>query len=205
MSDRLITYVACMEELKRRYFIAEKQLAEFEKQLDHAETSLDIVAFQLRKMIELIGFASMSAHLENYKALKPAFAKEWKFSDIMRRIERINPDCLPRPVEKVRLSEPGIDWRISFPLDNRMEVRELIQWHGQLNVFAHAKNPFKSMPDVSEQLKLLNSIMDSLRDHMWQHLYMIEKADNGYVIELNDVDQTVSAFKFKAQGENDVH
>ena len=205
MSNRLNTYLACMEELKRRYFIAEKQLMEFEENSDFSETSLDIVALQLRKMIELIGFASMGAHLDNYKTLKPAFAKEWKFSGIMRRIERINFDCLPRPVEKVRSSEPGIDWHFSFPTENRMEVRELVQWHGQLNVFAHANNPFKAIPDVSEQLKLLNGIMDSLRHHMWHHLYMIEQADNGFVIELNNADENVSAVEFQAQGENDVH
>lgn len=205
MKNRLETYIVCMNEFKYRFVLAEKKLEEFEGNPVHPEVALDLVALQLRKMIELVGFASMGAHLEKYKSLKPAFSKEWSFKEIIRRIEKINPDCTPKPVERRRSGEKGVNWHYSFPIEKRLTVRDLISWHGRLDVFAHARNPFKSPPELQVQLETLNSILEKLGDHVWHHLYMVEDADSGFIIELNAADEAVSVVEFKAQGENDVH
>lgn len=60
------------------------------------KADIDVLYLQIRKMFELMMFASISAHTLTEK-LSNKLQKAWNAEDILRTIERINPDFFPKP------------------------------------------------------------------------------------------------------------
>src|ERR1700731_738919 len=59
----------------------------------------ELVFLQLRKILELLAFASLTANREKYAAAHKKFATFWRAKDMLQDLEKVNPDFYPRPVQ----------------------------------------------------------------------------------------------------------
>lgn len=57
----------------------------------------EYASVQLRKILELIAFSSLVANKEIYSDTHKNFKAHWKAKNILKELEKINPDFYPRP------------------------------------------------------------------------------------------------------------
>src|SRR3989442_14231436 len=89
-------YIKCMQEVRARLKLIESVTA---KQLTTGQPFSDVefVFLQLRKILELIAFASLSANKEQYSAAHAKFATHWNAKRMLADLEKVNPDFYPTP------------------------------------------------------------------------------------------------------------
>ena len=62
---------------------------------------VELVFVQLRKVLELIAFASLTANKDKYCAAHANFATHWRAKSMLEELEKINPDFYPMPIPTV--------------------------------------------------------------------------------------------------------
>jgi hypothetical protein len=149
-----------MQELIRRLAIFEKAMRPFVDQGVVSIPNCELAALQLRKIYELVGFASISANQARYSEIRNRYEKDWNLAEILNRIERFNPTFLP-----ISLVETWGDGTIDSPHaisegEARFEKASLLAFHGRLGEILHAQNPYSSEID-----------------YRWWHEWMIERCN----------------------------
>jgi len=126
--------------------------------------TIESEALQLRKILELIAFASLVTHKEAYESVRKDILKDWHAKRIMRKVENLNPDFYPIPTVGVRNGK----WQnLRGGFLTRKQFESLYDRCGNI---LHAKNPFSkvsqhtlsfhnSVPDYVARIEML------LRDH----------------------------------------
>jgi len=103
----------------------------------------ELIFLQLRKSLELIAFASLAANKDTYAAVFPTFAEDWKSKRILEKIEKINPDFYPMPVNAPQEIAPGRK-HFSRPDSGFMTKDEFIALYQVASEVLHTRNPFTS-------------------------------------------------------------
>ncbi len=156
IEKQLDQYQWCMHSIKLRINFLGQLLAgkELGVSTNHLLPDVEIGSVQLRKCLELIAMASITANESDYIALHDTFKKQWNASLIVRDIERINPDFYPKPMaqqddakgRKVDL-DPGVDYL------TKEKFIKLYEWCGAR---LHALNPYRH--DRDEGMKYKNDL-----------------------------------------------
>lgn len=138
-------YLNQMEELKVRLDVAGETL-EAAYRDGAAISHHDLIALQLRKILELIAFASLSAHREPYIAAYADYAKHWNVKRLLRNLEAINPDFYPKPLQ-VRKDESGT---ISFDYvaSGYLTRDDFVELYQQTSAVLHVPDPFATAAEL---------------------------------------------------------
>src|SRR5438132_13869194 len=64
---------------------------------------IELVFVQLRKVLELIAFASLTANKAKYSAAHATFAEHWKAKLMLKELEKVNPEFYPVPIGQPQL------------------------------------------------------------------------------------------------------
>ncbi len=130
------------------------------KQLLPFRQAVESAALQLRMSMEVVAFASLIANKDAYARERAAFAKDRDAGDLIRRLQRLNPNFYPRPVEPVRLPDGGMeipDLKADF-----LKVTDFARTHETLAGWCHAPNPYAPPPDYPAARTRLLKIRDRL-------------------------------------------
>src|SRR5882724_396089 len=94
-------YRNCMQEIRFRLSF----VRDLRKQNGTGSVVIDkeLVFLQLRKMLELIAFASLTANREKYAAAHNTFSRHWKAKAMLEELAKLNPDFYPLPVQRPQL------------------------------------------------------------------------------------------------------
>lgn len=115
---------------------------------NEAVIELELVMLQLRKVLELIAFASLLVNKEAVAAQRADFANMQKAKRILSALEKINPHFFPRAVT-ISTLEPGrhhIDFRQGDDMFTKDEFAPLFD---ACSTVLHVMNPFADhMPVV---------------------------------------------------------
>ncbi len=65
----------------------------------YLQTTIEAEALQLRKLLELIAFSSLVSYQEAYSSLRNDIVKDWHAARILHKIESINPEFYPVPID----------------------------------------------------------------------------------------------------------
>jgi hypothetical protein len=95
--EDLRAYASCMEEIKVRLTRLRRVLAA-ELTLGDESADYEVVAVNLRKILELIAFSSLSANREEYAKAHARYAQYWKAKALLESIAAINPEFYPQPL-----------------------------------------------------------------------------------------------------------
>jgi len=171
--DYMETYCRCMNQINARFEIFDWNVSEFEETgliyLGPAESA----CLQLRKCYEMVAFASMAGNLRKVEETWAAFEKEWNFKKIIRKLEKLNADFLPKPFW-IKETEEDADFEFIFPKELQFTSQELISNHGKLNQVLHARNPFKERIDYKFMIKSLVQQKKHLENQLLCHIATIE-------------------------------
>lgn len=158
IKKQLEQYVWCMQSIKHRIdFLGRLLLGNNDGvSTTHLLPDVEVGAVQLRKCLELIAMASITANESEYKAAHDTFKKQWNASLIVKDIERINPDFYPKPIlHKDTLDGHKIDLNPDGDFLTKKQFIKLYEWCGAR---LHALNPYRE--DRDEGAKYINDLHD---------------------------------------------
>jgi hypothetical protein len=152
-------YAKCMEFIKLRIRAINEFLDNTRTTAFH-QTNRDFLYLQFRFVFEAISMSALCSHRHEYEQINSKYKKEWNAADIVKAIEKINPQFYPTPENVTTGSE-----------DTFLTIKELIKYHGICGDNLHQYNPYKGFRyvDPSEEkqqfIKWRNKIASLLSCH----------------------------------------
>lgn len=187
----IVMYCDVMEEVKRRTSVIDFFLTGGGHAL-YEPTTLESVALQIRKILELIAMASLVANKKEYERVYSNFATAWNAEYLLKDLERVNPDFYPKPV----VEKPSDDPRVKNHLVDRegdyLSKAEFVKVYKKCGSILHASNPLgrkigyeyykKSIPEWKQKIiNLLNNHQMRLPNHNGFYLIHMKEDRDGLV------------------------
>ncbi|EMP4115307.1 hypothetical protein WD169_004490 [Vibrio parahaemolyticus] len=126
----------------------------------YCETQIEYACLQIRKILELIAFASLVSNSDLYKSQYDNFSRFWNAEKMLRDMERVNSNFYPIPVTQIRRN--GIMHIDDRTDDNYLTKVKFLKVYKKCGAIMHADNPYGSKVDYryyrSELPKWLNDI-----------------------------------------------
>src|SRR5947207_11651004 len=141
MNQEIRMYINCMEEVRDRVSLA-KSVGEHKITTGREVFDVELVFLQLRKVLELIAFASLTANKEKYSAAHEKFATHWRAKAMLQELEKINPDFYPMPIERPELQPDGVNHCPAI-LNGFLTKEDFALLYDKTGDTLHVQNPFK--------------------------------------------------------------
>lgn len=144
--DSLRRYANLMEEIRIRLWFTEQVGGDLLRPVRGDLEPGDALRFeslilQLRKVLELLAFATLSAHERQAVAVDPELARMWKAKKILDLVGKVNPAFFPAAMLREVVEAGHMRLLPSFgrPLFGKQDFVQLYDACGE---FLHAMNPF---------------------------------------------------------------
>ena len=108
-------------------------------------TNIEFLCLQFRKTFELIVLSSLVANKEEYSKMRASFATDWHAENILKTIEKVNPNFYPVPTRQV--VENGQVIRTEDVKEGYLTKENLITAFKDCCDLLHAENPFAETKD----------------------------------------------------------
>ncbi len=164
-----------MEEIKRRIEILDDALSHFRNQSIMSVPNCEFYCLQLRKIYELISFATLSANRERYARIRISYEKDWDISRITKFIENVNPRFLPVAITETPTEDPKILYEIVEKVGPKLDRREFVRRHGIISDMIHAQNPYRKSPDYRVWFERVAKWRDEIVDMLSIHQAIIDE------------------------------
>ncbi|MBD3612385.1 MAG: hypothetical protein HUJ13_08260 [Hydrogenovibrio crunogenus] len=182
-------YCSVMEEIKKRTSVINFLLSGNGHVL-FEPTTLESIALQIRKILELIAMASLVANKKEYQKVYSNFAKAWNAEYLLKDLSRVNADFYPKPLLEKPSEELGITSHLIDRNNDYLTKEEFIKIYKKCGAILHASNPLgrkiryeyykKNIPEwVQKIMNLLNNHQIKLIHHNGFYLiHMKEDRDD---------------------------
>lgn len=161
-------YVGVLVEVKRRTEVIDSFLSGGTHALFQA-TTLESAGLQVRKVLELIAFASLIANVQEYSRQYAKFSEHWNARYMLRDLARINPDFYPQPIVQVPSQEPGLVMEWNERPDDYLTRDRFEVAYERCGGLMHADNPYGSPTDYDDYRTSIkvwrNQIVNLLNAH----------------------------------------
>jgi hypothetical protein len=190
-------YCDVMEEIKLRinvvhFFVSGQGHALY------APSTIESVCLQIRKILELVAFGSLVANKDAYTSVHLKVSSAWNAVDLLRELERVNPEFYPVPIVELPSDIPGVQRRHKKREGDYLTKSEFAEVYGRCGAIAHAANPYGKGIDYTYYHRMLplwlTRIMNLLNSH---EIHLL--GDPGvYVIHMKEHgDDKVHFYKFQ--------
>ena len=142
MSELAVMYCNCMEEVKTRIALA-LSVVEGTLSVGREDFAAELVCVQLRKVLELIAFASLTANKSRYSETYRDFSQHWNAKRLLMNLERIHPNFYPCPIESDCEDEPGVK-HFRDLADGFLTRDEFVNLYRKCSEVLHVRNPFQT-------------------------------------------------------------
>jgi hypothetical protein len=142
----IVKYCNLMEQVKLRISVIDFFLSR--ARLDQPP-GLESIGLQLRKILELVAFGSLVANRNAYSAVYSGFTKDWNAGELLKKLEKVNPDFYPKPIIELPSHKEGIQSEFVVRGPDYLSKQDFIEVYGRCGVLMHAANPFGSGIDYS--------------------------------------------------------
>ena len=158
-------YCQLFQECRYRIFALEGFISGESKTL-YPQTTIEIAALQLRKILELIAFSSLVSHKDSYIEMRKDIARDWHAERILKKVSQINPNFYPIPVNGAKSQ----DWnKLKQGFLTRNQFSKLYDRCSDLlhaeNPFARKRDPFVFNDSVAENIDRIKLL---LQEHLVQ-------------------------------------
>lgn len=140
MIEQTRVYINCMEEVRDRVNLV-NSVGDGRITTGRKEFDIELVFVQLRKVLELIAFASLTANKEKYSAAHAKFATHWKAKLMLQELEKINPDFYPMPIGQPQLQPNGVKHCPAIT-DGFLTKEDFAFLYDTTGDVLHVRNPF---------------------------------------------------------------
>jgi hypothetical protein len=151
---------------------------------------------QLRKVLELIAFGSLTANKAKYASAYAEFAKHWNAKKLLKALGAVNPQFYPTPVKLIKVPAKGEAARYEILKDGFLTQDEFVFLYEISSKVIHTRNPFTAsnaleikydIPVWVERIRQLLRIhiMHFVDDRRWL-VYAPETGKHGVYTVLGD-------------------
>jgi len=192
----IVLYCNVMEEIKRRTSVIDFFLTGNGHAL-YEPTTLETIALQIRKILELIAMASLVANKQEYEKIYSNFATAWKAEYLLRDLERVNVDFYPKPV----VEKPSDDPQVKNQLVNRgndyLTKKEFIKIYKKCGAIMHASNPIGRRIDYEYYKNNISNWRQKIINLLNNHQIRLIGHSGFYLIHMKeDRDDRVHFYEF---------
>jgi hypothetical protein len=145
----------------------------------------ELVFVHLRKTLELVAFASLSANKAKYSVAHENFATHWNAKRMLSSLEKINPDFFPIPVQEASPKKDGVR-HFELLSEGFLTKNEFVVLYDKCGEILHARNPFTARDSV---IQLGYSVSDwGLRIQRLLSLHRVHLVDspNIWLVSMKD-------------------
>ncbi|HUT31445.1 MAG TPA: hypothetical protein VMX13_16745 [Sedimentisphaerales bacterium] len=185
-------YCAVMEQIKKRVEVVNGFLHGGCYTL-YMATTLECMYLQVRKILELIVLGSLVVNKKEFSTHHKNFHKLWNGGEILKKIEKNNPDFYPKPVKEKPSSKPRVKSHLEDIQDGYLTKDEFIEVYGRCGKIAHADNPFGSKTNYPYYEKQISEWLRKIMTLLNTHTIRLVNDQNMYLIHM------------KEQGDDKVH
>jgi hypothetical protein len=165
-------YEAQMEEIKKRTEVVECFVSGACTARYNVPTG-ECIALQIRKILELIALASLVANREEYARIHRNFAEHWRAKDILKEIEKVNPEYYPVPTKQIPMGiADGVSRFQLLDIESGFLTKdEFMLLYDMCSDLLHAHSPFsaKARHDAEvfrrDCVEWMNKIVKLLNHH----------------------------------------
>lgn len=141
----ILVYRSLMELAKTRIACI-RRIASGSLSLGDDRLNWELAALQLRMVLELVAFASLSAHKGAYAAAHANFARHWKAALLLKELAAIHPDFYPQPRRLDRLKDGGV---AHFDqVDDFLTQEQFVTLYDLCSQVVHTANPFGDLKPI---------------------------------------------------------
>lgn len=178
--DCLNRYAGYMEEVKRRMDVVAKvseKVNSGSSMTGYIETDIDIVYLQLRKIIELVIFACITANKSAGLTLNKTLRKGYEIQKIKTELKRFNTDFFPSPKVHAETTKDSIREVDDLKQEDRpfMSEAELFRAYGIAGNYLHSQReyqygtPQERIIILKDGIEYVNQLAHLL-DHHWTNI-----------------------------------
>ena len=158
----LSKYLSVMKEIKNRELV----ISGMESGRCNAMfkiVNLEVMFFQLRKILELIVKVPMIIHESEYRSITKEPEKDWRIQDIMYKLKKINPKYYPEPIEIIKYDNKPDEFKNK--ITGFLTEKQLISAYKKCNNYLHALNPLDSKKEINfeKEINFINTTLALIR------------------------------------------
>jgi hypothetical protein len=178
--DEILTsYDKLMLEIRMRTVVCDALLSR-ETETGSTVTDYEAIALNLRKVAELIIYANLAGHKEEYvKKFEGDDLKAWKVEQVIRRIKGINADYYPSPSDQNK-SPDGQYYLTSLQEGTWLTEKDLIKMYDKCSKLIHAKHPFGVAANYEEYPAYFETWLQKIANLLSHHT--VDLADGEHCI-----------------------
>jgi|ERR1700722_3726083 hypothetical protein len=143
------------------------------------------IFLQLRKTMEVIAFASLSANRAKYSTVHANFAKHWKAKDLLGALEKVSSHFYPVPLEPPQTTPLGIKHFALVP-DGFMTKAEFASLYDVCSEVLHKRNPYTEGDAVITIEYSVQKWVDRIQRLLGCHSVELANGDQWIVIIPNE-------------------
>jgi len=185
-----------MEEIKLRTTAAASMLRK-EVTTSFQATNIEFICLQIRKILELIALASITANKEEYAKQYENFFKHWKAKVILESVEKVNPRFYPSPLQQI--GDQRLTFREVQPVSEGFLTKaDFASAYDACSQALHASNPYGEAIDYAFLEKEIPGWIQKIKTLLNHHMVqLIDKKQSLWVIMHAEHDGRVHGFIFK--------
>ncbi len=178
-----IAYCNCMEQIKRRLRLI-RVVTSGAVQTGDEGADAEFACLQIRKTLELLAFAALSANRERYLQVRADVGNEWRAKRILDRLRHLAPDFYPKPVVPVSLG-PG-RWHFDKVADGFLTEEEFVFLYDKCGDAIHERNPFRAGPRLIDLERSVAEWASRIEHLLTFHYVRLVNQDDLLLVRLED-------------------
>lgn len=178
-------YCNLLEELKLR-LKSVQSIVRKEASLEsfgHPIFANEFVFTQIRKILEIIAFGSMSSNIRLYSDVYRDYQRHWKAVKILEKIEKINKDFYPRPLQQSDEISKNNKFILEDLEDGFLSIDEFIFLYDACSKIIHSPNPYAESKSIDLKLSV-DYWMHRVASLLWFHQIRLANSDTSWFVYL---------------------
>jgi hypothetical protein len=176
-------YVNCMVDVRARIGAIRWAVATavtFEK--DHFIPT-ETVFINLRKILELIAFSSLTANKDKYAAAKANFASHWRANKILEAVEGLNPNFYPVPFSEPELLPSGVK-HITPLQDGYLTKDDFAKLYDLTADVLHVWNPFSERERKIQMPYAVDECVARIQRLLRLHFVQLADSETRWLVDI---------------------
>ena len=184
LSDKILKYSECMEEIKKRIEVIE-DLLDNSITTSYLITNVEFSCIQIRKILELIALSAVVANKVEFQKLQENLGKLWNAKDIVKKLEVINPKFYPEPIRLQHFNGDPNNTRTQPVKSGYLTREEFLSIYALCGGLLHAQNPFSNKKQFSQTSKVIPNWLKKIKKLLNQHVVTLVGETNMIMIIMN--------------------
>ncbi|MDF1762760.1 MAG: hypothetical protein P1U57_05060 [Oleibacter sp.] len=138
----------------------------------------EFIFLQIRKILELIAFGSMASNIVEYEKLYSDYKNNWRAKKIIERLERVNKDFYPVPLQQTSAGAPLENVRSGF-----LTKDDFVFLYDVCSKVIHSKNPYSEIHKIDIKMSV-DDWMHRIASLLWFHQIKLVDSEASWLVYL---------------------